>query len=138
MVYLPLGMRRRSWCITNSFSLRHLFWWPIIYVCKLKKLSLPNLNSSVTVKVYRPICSLVYSWKRNSQPRCKCWLISSRRNREKTLNFPFRESNKVFCLFLKVKLSSFYIHKFAFCLLTIKQTQLYILLTVFILEIPIL
>lgn len=112
--YLPLGMRRRSWC--SSFALRCLFWWPIMYVCKFKTRRYQTWTSVIPWKCIGLVhVRENYSWKMNSQPHSKCWLVSSRRNREKTLNIVFSELNNVYLIF--------YIFKVVSYSLIIKQTQ---------------
>lgn len=73
-----------------------------------------------------------YSWDLDSQPRRNVDRCDpDQTNQEKTLNFLFCELNNVYYFFWKVVRLIFYSLKVVFCLLTIQQTQLYILLIYF-------
>ena len=138
MVYQPFGMRRRSWCITHSFSLRRLFWWPIMYVCKFKNYRYQIWTAVLPWKFIGLYVRYNIPGKGTASLAVNVDWSQADEIVRRRLIFYFVNQIMCFVHFWRLNFQGFYIHKIAFSLLTIKQTQLYILLTVFILEIPVL
>lgn len=133
MIYLQLWIRRRRWCIFHI--LLHDAYsdeWPFMNLFNLKlivnKFKLQWYRESVWFYMFDIIIRGIWT---ASLTVMLIVVIPNQTNQEKTLNFLFCELNNVYYFFLKVVRLIFYSLKVVFCLLTIQQTQLYILLIYF-------